>query len=167
MGRQSNYTRNQVAEANVAKRTQTQAGQRQMKRSIDANEALTQGLRYLLGDGVCKSETKARDFLVRAAEAGDPTALYFASQMLAHGEGGVFDRATAFRYVERAAELGNVDAIYSLGYCYMNGGMGNNGYSNEVLAQMKVPRDEPRGLALYKTAAAQGHGLAAYRVGEY
>lgn len=138
-----------------------------MERNITTNKALTQGLRYLLGDGVRKSKAKGRAFLVQAAEAGDPTALYLASQMLAHGEGGAFDRVTAFRYVERAADLGNLDAIYTLGYYYMSGGMGNIGYSDEVLAQMKVPRDEARGLALCKTAAAQGHGLAAYRVGEY
>jgi hypothetical protein len=138
-----------------------------MVRSINADEALKQGLRYLLGEGVRKSESKGRAFLVQAAEAGDPTALYLASEMLARGEGGAFDRVTAFRYVERAADLGNLDAIYSLGFYYMNGGMPNIGYSDEVLAQMTVPRDEDRGLALLKTAAARGHGLAAYRIGEY
>jgi TPR repeat protein len=138
-----------------------------MRRSINADEALKKGLRYWLGDGVRRNEAKGRAFLLQAAEAGDPNALFFASEMLAHGEGGPFDRATAFRYVERSADLGNLEAIYSLGYYYMNGGMGNLGYSAEVLAQMRVQKDEGRGLALWKTAAARGHGLAAYRIGEY
>ena len=138
-----------------------------MKRSITANEALQKGLRYLLGKGVRKSEPKGRDILVQAAEAGDATALYLAHEMLAHGEGGPFDRATAFRYAERAADLGNLDAIYALGYYYVTGGMGNIGYSAEVLNQMRVPRDETRGLELWKAAAAQGHALATYRIGEY
>lgn len=130
-------------------------------------EALQQGLRYLLGHGVRKNEKKARGLLVQAAEAGDPTALSLASQMLAHGQGGPFDRATAFRYVQRAADLGNLDAIYSLGYYYMNGGMGNVGYSDEVLEQVTLLRDEAKGLELLKTAAGQGHGLAAFRIGDY
>ena len=139
----------------------------QMRRSITADEALQKGVEYLLGKGVRKSEPKGRAFLVQAAEAGDSTALYLAHQMLAHGQGGPFDRATAFNYVQRAAGLGNLDAIYTLGYYYVNGGMSNIGYSAEVLNQMRVPRDEARGLELWKTASAQGHSLATYRIGEY
>jgi len=136
-----------------------------MSRSI--NDLLQQSLKHLLGKGVPKSASKGRALLIQAAEAGDATALYLAHEMLAHGEGGPFDRATAFRYVQRAADLGNLDAIYTLGYYYVTGGMGNIGYSAEVLNQMTVPRDETRGLELWKAAAAQGHALATYRIGEY
>jgi uncharacterized protein len=138
-----------------------------MKSSVNGDVALQQALRYLLGRGVRKNEHKGRTFLVQAAEAGAPDALYLASQMLANGLGGPFDRATAFDYVRRAAALGNLDAIYSLGCYYMIGGMANIGYSDEVLKQITVPRNEAKGLKLLKTAAAQGHGLATYRIGEY
>jgi TPR repeat protein len=140
---------------------------RKRRPGLTANEALQKGFQFSLGRGVRKSKRKARAFYVQAAEAGDPDGLYFASDMLAHGEGGPFDRATAFRYVERAADLGNLDAIYTLGYYYMTGGMGNIGYPDEVLAQKRVRKDEARGLALWESAAAQGHGMAAFRIGEY
>jgi len=130
-------------------------------------ELLQEGLDYLTGDGVGKDEEKARALLVEAAEADEPAALFLAYEMLAHGWGGPFDRATAFRYLLRAAELGEVDAIYALGYCYMNGGMGNNGYPDEVLKQKRVPRDIQKGLELLHTVAAQGHEWAALRIAQH
>lgn len=138
-----------------------------MEQDIKADEALQQGLKFLLGEGVPKDEAKGRVLLIQAAEGGNSSALYLAAQMLTHGEGGPFDRATAFRYTEKAADFGNPDAIYTLGYYYMTGGMGNLGYSNEVLDQMKVEEDQVRGLALWKKAATLGHSLATYRIGEY
>jgi len=87
--------------------------------------------------------------------------------MLANGKGGPFDRAKAFRFLRRAAELGHLEAIYSLGYCYMAGGMGNVRYPEDVLAQQPVPMDEKKGLELLNVAVAQGHGLAALRIAEY
>ena len=49
----------------------------------------------------------------------------------------------------------------------MSGGMGNLGYPREVLDQKRVEVDEVRGLTLWKFAAALGHSLATYRLGEY
>ena len=120
-----------------------------------------------MGSGVPKNENEARSLFIEAAELDNPDALHLAYLMLAHGEGGVFDRAKAFRFLRRAAELGHREAIYSLGWCYMNGGMGNIGYPDEVLQQQVVPVDENKGLELLTAAAAQGHGLAALRVAEY
>lgn len=129
-------------------------------------ESLEEGLRYLIGNGVRLNDTKARALLLEAAEADEPTALFLAYEMLAHGKGGPFDRARAFRYLQRAVDLGEVDAIYSLGYCYMNG-MGNNGYSRVVLDQMRVPKDIEKGLGLLHTAASQGHEFATLRIAQY
>jgi uncharacterized protein len=138
-----------------------------MDPDITSDKAFQQGLRFLLGEGVPKDEAKARVLLVQAAEAGNPSALNLAAEMLTHGQGGPFDRATAFRYVERAAGLGDPEAAYTLGYYYMTGGMGNLGYSREILDQMQVKEDEARGLTLWKEAGARGHALATYRMGEY
>jgi hypothetical protein len=88
---------------------------------------------------------------------GDAHCMYLAGFMLQDGLAGRFDRARAFDYIERAAALGQVDAIYSLGYFYVNGGMSNLGYSAEVLNQKRIPKDEAKGIALMERAAGQGH----------
>jgi TPR repeat protein len=131
------------------------------------DESLQEGLRYLIGEEIQKDERKARELLLEAAEADEPTALFLAYEMLAHGQGGPFDRVRAFRYLQRAADLGEVDAIYSLGFCYMNGGMGNIGYSKAVLKQQVIPVDIEKGLKLLHTAAAQGHDWAALRIAQH
>jgi len=138
-----------------------------MKKANESNELLRQGTQYLLGREVLKDECKARSLLVQAAELENPDALYLASVMLGNGLGGPFDRATAFRFLQRAVELGNLEAIYSLGYCYINGGMGSIGYSEEVLRQKLVPVDVVKGLELLKAAVVRGHALAALRIAEY
>ena len=138
-----------------------------MKESPTGDELLSRATQYLLGSGVPKKEAKAQSLLVQAAELDNPEALHLAYLMLAHGEGGAFLPRKAFQFLVRAAELGHVEATYSLGFCYMNGGMGNIGYSDEVLQQQVVPVDENQGLELLAAAAAQGHGLAALRIAEY
>jgi uncharacterized protein len=138
-----------------------------VRQADKSNEMLLQGTRYLAGSDVSEDAEKARSLLVQAAELDNPDALYLAYMMLANGQGGPFDRARALRFLQRAVELGNLEAIYSLGYCYMNGGMGNVGYPDEVLRQQSVPVDEKKGLELLTAAVSQGHGLAALRIAEY
>ena len=138
-----------------------------MKTTNKSNELLLHGTQYLLGRGVPKDEEQARSLLVQAAELDNPDALHLSYIMLAHGQGGPFDRAEAFRFLQRAAMLGHLEAIYSLGYCYMAGGMGNGGYSEAVLNQQPVPVDETKGMELLHAAADQGHGLAALRIAEH
>ena len=133
----------------------------------ESNELTRQGAQYLLGRGVLKDECKARSLLVQAAELEDPKALYLAYMMLANGVGGPFDRVRGFHFLQRAVELCYLEAIYSLGWCYMNGTLGNIGYSDEVLRQQSVPLDEVKGLELLHAAVAQGHALAALRIAEY
>lgn len=110
---------------------------------------------------------KALELFEEGAAAGDADCLYLAGCMLQDGLAGRFDRARAFDFIERAAELGHVDATYSLGYFYVNGGMSNLLYSDEILAQKKVPKDEAKGLALMKAAAERGHPTAMLNVARF
>ncbi len=129
------------------------------------HELLLRGLE-MMSQGP-EAQVQARALVLEAAESNIPGALFFASEMLCNGWGGGFDRARAFDFLVRAAELGQTDAIYSLGYCYLAGGMGNLGYSDEVLNQKQVPRDVDKALALLTQAADAGHGLAALRIAEH
>lgn len=133
--------------------------------SIESCQLLIKGL-DLLDEGP-EGQKKAREYIVKAAEMNHPDALYFAYSMLSRGEGGAFDRSRAFDFLVRAAELDHTESIYSLGYCYLSGGMGNVGYSNEILNQKKVPQDIERALALLEKAANLGHGLAVCRIAEH
>lgn len=111
--------------------------------------------------------TKALSLFEEGAAAGDADCLYLAGCMLQDGLAGRFDRARAFDFIERAASLGHLDAIYSLGYFYVNGGMSNLLYSDEILAQKKIPKDETKGVALMKAAAERGHQTAILNVGRF
>ncbi|MEW6078738.1 MAG: tetratricopeptide repeat protein [Thermodesulfobacteriota bacterium] len=132
-----------------------------------SNELLRQGTQYLLGRGARRDEKKGRELIVQAAELDNPDAMHLAYMMLAHGQGGPFDRKKAFQFLKRAAELGHLEATYILGYCYIAGGMGNNGYSTEILNQQPVPMDEEKGLKYLYDAADRGHSLAALRIAEH
>lgn len=133
-----------------------------MDTEIQANQLLLEALDLLEAD-----EAKARALFLQAAEMGNAGAMHFAYHMLSQGQGGPFDRAKAFEYLVRSAELGQVESIYSLGFCYLNGGMGNGGYSDEVLAQKRISADIPKALELLTRAAQEGHGLAALRIAEH
>ena len=110
---------------------------------------------------------KALVLFEEGAALGDADCLYLAGSMLQDGLAGRFDRSRAFDYIERAAGLGHVDAIYSLGYFYVNGGMSNLRYPDEILNQKRVPRDEAKGLALMRRAAEQGHQTAILNVARF
>ena len=49
----------------------------------------------------------------------------------------------------------------------MEGGMGNLGYSDEILDQMRVERDEELGLSLYLKAAAHDHRDAVLHIARF
>lgn len=136
-----------------------------MNPSQDSNELLMRGLE--LFDKGPEAAIMAREFIVQAAELNNPDALHFASLMLSNGWGGEFDRSKAFDYLIHAAEFGHTESIYSLGFCYLNGGMGTVGYSDEILDQQKIVQDIPKALSLLERAAEDGHGLAALRIAEH
>ena len=111
---------------------------------------------------------KALELFEKGAVLEDPSCLYLAGFFLQDGlAGGRFDRARAFDYIEKAAALGQVDAIYCLGYFYVVGGMSNLRYSDAVLAQKRIARDEPKGFALIERAAEQGHATAIFRMARH
>jgi TPR repeat protein len=132
-----------------------------------SDELLLAGLLCLEDETDPAQRARGRDLIVQAAELGHPDALHYAYLILSQGWHGDFDRVTAFRYLIRAAEQDHLEAIYSLGYCYLAGGMGNIGYSDEILAQQPVLRDEIKGMELLHRAAGRGHGLAALRIAEH
>ncbi len=101
------------------------------------------GLGYLYGDfGLKKNEAKAREFILKAGEAGLPQALLETGRM--HLSGGLFakDPVKAAEYFRRAAELKDVDAAYELGCLYRDG----NG----------VAQDKAAALKYFKQAAERG-----------
>lgn len=132
-----------------------------------AEQLFCEGLQCRFGIDRSADSPLALRLFEQAGQMGHGEALYQAAQMLAYGEGVPFDRRRAFAMTKEAAARGVVEAIYSLGFYYMNGGMGNLGYSDEVLSQIKIRRNEPKALALYSKAARLGFGLAMYRLGEY
>lgn len=133
----------------------------------ESDELLLAGLLCIEDEADKVEQARGRDLIIQAAELGNPDALHYAYMMLSQGRHGNFDRVTAFRYLLSAAALDNLEAIYSLGFCYLAGGMGNVGYSDEILAQQSVPRDEIKGMELLHRAAERGHGLAALRIAEH
>ena len=133
----------------------------------DLDSIVVTAIKYLLGDGVAEDPLRALELLEVAAAEDHPEALFFAAEMHGDGEGVPVDRKKAFDYMQRSAVLGNINAIYSMGFCYMNGGMGYTGDRDDVLSEVTIPRDEAKGLAYYEQAAAQDHPLAIFRIARH
>lgn len=129
-------------------------------------ELFQQGLLHFNpGDEIATA--KALGLLEQAADQGHAKAMYFAATILSNGLSGTFDRKKAFSYIQSAAELEDIDAIYTLGFYFMEGGMGNMGYSDEILDQIRVERDFERGLSLYLKAAAHDHPSAVFQLARF
>ena len=71
--------------------------------------------------GVTPNLAEARRWALRAAEAGDPTAMHNVALYYFRGEGGPADTAAAARWFKSAAEHGVVDSQYNLGLLYQSG----------------------------------------------
>lgn len=106
------------------------------------------------------------------ARANHPVALGELGRMLIDGFGPAgYDRVKGFEYVKRSAALGYVEAEYSLGYYYINGGLGSFVSSErsdgvEPISPI-IQVDVKEGLRLYNVAAKKEHPMAIYRLGEY
>ena len=82
--------------------------------------------------------------LLKAAEAGSPTAMDRLGQMYEHGSGGLPRDATeAFRWYSKAAATGQATALYHLGALYEAG--------------IAIPRNLNEATRLYQRAAAAGN----------
>ncbi|MDB5422855.1 MAG: Localization factor PodJS, partial [Phenylobacterium sp.] len=71
--------------------------------------------------GVARSLGEARKWTLRAAEAGDPSAMHNVALYYFRGEGGPQDAAAAAGWFRKAALRGIVDSQYNLGQLYQAG----------------------------------------------
>ncbi|POM73301.1 Hypothetical protein PHPALM_9863 [Phytophthora palmivora] len=109
---------------------------------------------YMSGTGtekamiyVAQNEQEALKWLIKAAEAGDPTAKSRLGEYYAFGKGGVQkDQARAVQYYKEAATAGIIRAQYNLGYLYLTGD--------------GVPKDALQAEALFRKAAEKGFVMA-------
>ncbi len=107
----------------------------------DPQAAFALARAHLEGAGVPQDPAKAKFYFERAAEKNHPTALYNLGIIAIEGE--IQDFKKAAEFFNRAADLGDLDATYSLAFFYRNG--------------QGVEKDEERATALLKQAADQHH----------
>ena len=89
---------------------------------------------------------EARRWTLRAAEAGEPTAMHNLALYYFRGEGGPQDTAAAARWFTQAAQHGVVDSQYNLGLLYQSGS--------------GVPRDLAQAYKWFTIAANSGDSQA-------
>ncbi len=94
------------------------------------------------GEGVEKNPEGARKWMLRAAEAGLPTAQADLGEMLMNGEGGPADPAAALPWIQLAADANHPIAQFQLGEIYEAGQI--------------VPRDLDKARKYYAAAADRG-----------
>jgi localization factor PodJL len=96
--------------------------------------------------GVTQNLGEARRWTLRAAEAGDPTAMHNLALYYFRGEGGPQDTAAAAQWFTKAAQHGVVDSQYNLGLLYQSGS--------------GVPRDLAQAYKWFSVAANAGDSQA-------
>jgi hypothetical protein len=96
--------------------------------------------------GVQRNDTEAFRWYQRAAEAGEPTAMFNLGTMLRDGRGVAKNEAEAVTWFRRAAEAGNADAMYNLGIRLADG--------------RGVAQNEAEAVAWYRRAAETGDAAA-------
>lgn len=79
------------------------------------------GVRYLLGRGVPKDDSKAFYYFDKAANEGDPFAQNEVAYLYAAGKGTPRNYGKAFINYQKAAEHGLASAQYNLGLLYLHG----------------------------------------------
>jgi hypothetical protein len=104
---------------------------------------------YGLGRGVEQNDSEALRWLRKAAEQGDPHAMFNLAALLVKGRGGSVDMDEAITWYRRSAELGHVPSQARLGYLLC----GNDG----------VQKNRVEAFAWLNLASQQGagHALAA------
>lgn len=96
--------------------------------------------------GVTQNLGEARRWTMRAADAGDPSAMHNLALYYFRGEGGRADPAAAAQWFTKAAQHGIVDSQYNLGLLYQSGS--------------GVPRDLVQAYKWFTIAANAGDGEA-------
>jgi localization factor PodJL len=95
---------------------------------------------------VTQNLAEARRWTLRAAEAGEPTAMHNLALYYFRGEGGPQDTAAAAQWFTKAAQHGVVDSQYNLGLLYQSGS--------------GVPRDLAQAYKWFTIAANSGDSQA-------
>jgi len=145
------------------------------------------GMLYALGLGTEHDWTKAIDFLNKAADAGDPEALYMLAGFYCDGRGVPPSRKKSVELFERAANQGHVEAMLELGIMCNSEDFPDikedwnkakiwfrkaakadlqeaNFYAGSIMANRGFT-DEA--LEVFKDAAEHGHLLSEIQVGRY
>ena len=106
---------------------------------------------YANGNGIAKDEGIARQWLLKAADAGHVKAQLLASEWLIKGVGGSKDPEAGVKYCEKAALQDDPEAIAVLGYYYFDGKI--------------IPQDYPKAIESFSRACEKGSESAAYMLG--
>jgi TPR repeat protein len=94
------------------------------------------------------------------AKSGDSNAQYTLAEKYISGDGVVRDEVEAFKWCRKAADQGNVQAQYSLGYCYFNCQL------FPFTPTMKgVTKDDAEAVKWWRKAAEQNNASAQYSLG--
>jgi hypothetical protein len=146
------------------------------------------GRMYMAGKGVVADQGKAADLLGRAARMGDVQAKRELSRQADSLDPATMDR-DSLKWLEQAAEAGDVKAMYGLGLVFRNGGNGiaqnsalaarwfmeaaKNGqagaqfrYAESLAGGDGVEKSMVAAVTWYRQAAEQGESAAMFRLGE-
>jgi uncharacterized protein YdaT len=122
--------------------------------SQDASALYTQANNLLKGLGrsaTSQDYAKARDWYEKAADGGNPDAMFKLGVIYQNGQGVALDYAKAREWYEKAADRGNADAMANLGWLYANG--------------RGVPQDYAKAREWYEKAADNGNAPAMVSLG--
>lgn len=106
---------------------------------------------YANGNGIAKDEGIARQWFLKAADAGHVKSQLLVSEWLIKGIGGTKDPETGVKYCEKAALQDDPEAIAVLGYYYFDGKI--------------IPQDYPKAVESFGRASEKGSESAAYMLG--
>ncbi|WP_258094213.1 tetratricopeptide repeat protein [Salipiger pentaromativorans] len=151
----------------------------------------TAALSPALRDGIDRYEAgqydRAYALFQTLADRDDPTAWFWLAVMQANGDGMPTDKAQGVRFCQRAAELGNIQAMTNLGVSYVQGegvaadpetglrwlcraaDAGDTGAQFNAATLLSagklVEKDLPRAVDYYRMAAEAGYFPAQARLG--
>ena len=108
-------------------------------------------LKYMDGDGVPQSYTKAAELLREPAAAGDSDAQFLLGMLYWTGRGVQRDDATAVQWFQRSAQQGHLESQFFVGEAYQRG--------------RGVARDDREAARWFTQAAEGGHTGAQYELG--
>jgi uncharacterized caspase-like protein len=117
----------------------------------DGDTRALKGLAYMRLDPneSRRDPAAAARLLTKAADAGDPEAMFELARLHEQGVGVDQDTRKALEYYQRSADAGFADAINDLGFLYYQGGLG-------------IARDARKGLRYFEQAAELRHPEAMF-----